>query len=241
MLVNLFHSANHTIGITTIRRIDNSIANNILEKYIENGCVYIPDNIERGTFVHYSCDNIDVLESTLDGRNTFHSTQMVAWQRKTQEERVVTQEERLAYKQDRNVSKETMKTFHELDKAILPQGKRPQPNLGMDNTDAEGWFRNYDSEHIEAHIKDIGWLTARQFEPNQQTAPTWRAYNESSSSVNPPMTKIGMLPILQAPADEYDTIATVINRFRSISRHFGQTHTVITADQPLYARGNELV
>ena len=45
MLVNLFHSANHTVGINTIRRIDNSIG-------------------------RFSCDNTDVLESTLDGRNT---------------------------------------------------------------------------------------------------------------------------------------------------------------------------
>ena len=50
-----------------------------------------------------------------------------------------------------------------------------------------------------------------------------------------------MLPILQAPADNYDTMATVINRFVSTSRHFGQKYTVITADQPLYSRGKELV
>ena len=126
MLVNLFHSAYHTVGITTIRRIDNSITNNILERYLENGCVYIPDNIDRGIFAHFSCDNKDVLESTLDIRNTFHSTQM---------------------------------------------------------------------------------------EPNNQSVPAWRAYNESSSPVNPPMTNIGILPILQAPADEYDTITTVMNKF----------------------------
>ena len=86
MLVNIFHSANYTIKINAICRIDNSIAKNILERYEVNECVYLPDNIERGTFVYYSCDNIDVLESTLDGRNTFHSTQMVVWQRKSSEE-----------------------------------------------------------------------------------------------------------------------------------------------------------
>ena len=205
-LVNLFHSANHTVGITTIHMIDNSIANNILERYIENGCVYIPYNIERGTFVHYSCDNIDVLESTLDGRNTFHSTQMVAWQRETREERVIVEEENPSYKLDKTVPKETLQTFHELDKAILPKGKRSQPKLEMSQTDADSWFKDNDSERTEAHIKDIGWLTARQFKPNQQTVPTWRAYNESSSTVN----------------DEYDTIVTVINRFRSISEYLGQ-------------------
>ena len=55
------------------------------------------------------------------------------------------------------------------------------------------------------------------------------------------MTNIGILPILQAPVDEYDTITTVMNKFVSISNHIGQTHTVITADQPLYAKGMELI
>ncbi len=31
--------------------------------------------------IHYTCDNIDILDGTLDGKNTFHATQMAAWQR----------------------------------------------------------------------------------------------------------------------------------------------------------------
>ena len=29
----------------------------------------------------FTTDNIDINDSTLDGKNTFHATQMVAWQR----------------------------------------------------------------------------------------------------------------------------------------------------------------
>ncbi|XP_071479491.1 uncharacterized protein [Diadema antillarum] len=61
-----------------------------------------------------------------------------------------------------------------------------------------------------------------------------------TSVVDPPMTTAGMLPILQAPADDNDTLTTVINRFIAISTHLGQEHTIITADQPLYSRGKEL-
>ena len=49
-----------------------------------------------------------------------------------------------------------------------------------------------------------------------------------------------MLPILQAPADDYNSMATVINRFVSISQHFDQKYIVITADQPLYSRETSL-
>ena len=128
-----------------------------------------------------------------------------------------------------------------MNKAELPHGKRPEPPKIQENLDVTSWFKENDEERTWAAVRDIGWVVARQIEPNNQSVPAWRAYNECSSPVNPPMINIGMLPILQAPADEYDTITTIINRFVSISYHIGQTHTVITADQPLYAKGMELV
>ena len=78
-LVRLFHAANHTIGIDIIRRFDNAITNNVLDKYVANGYVYIPDNIDAERLIQFSSDNIDLLEATLDGKNTFHCTQMMAW------------------------------------------------------------------------------------------------------------------------------------------------------------------
>ena len=80
-LLDLFHAANHTIGIDTVRRIDTTIAHNILERFVENNSVYIPDNIVKDRMITLTCDNIDVLEATLDGKNTFHCTQMMIWQR----------------------------------------------------------------------------------------------------------------------------------------------------------------
>ena len=50
-----------------------------------------------------------------------------------------------------------------------------------------------------------------------------------------------MLPILQAPADDYDTVTTVINKFQALTRSLGLAFTVITADQPLYSKGKELL
>ena len=92
-LVGLFHAAGHTIGIDTIRRVDTSIATDILNRYEENDNVYIPYEIAPytpGRVVLASCDNIDVLEETIDGKNTFHCTQMMLWQRGPVRERPVT-------------------------------------------------------------------------------------------------------------------------------------------------------
>ena len=46
----------------------------------ENGAVISP-NLTPGKFVHFSADNIDINDSSMDGKNTFHATQMAVWQR----------------------------------------------------------------------------------------------------------------------------------------------------------------
>ena len=71
-LINLFHAANHCIPIQTVRKFDNAIANRILDKYIRDGYIYVPPNVVQNVFTHFSCDNIDVLEATIDGKT--HST-----------------------------------------------------------------------------------------------------------------------------------------------------------------------
>ena len=49
-----------------------------------------------------------------------------------------------------------------------------------------------------------------------------------------------MMPILQAPADDKDTLVTVLNRFKDITTNLGQDYTVIEMDQPLYSKAKEL-
>ncbi|WAR24223.1 P52K-like protein [Mya arenaria] len=122
----------------------------------------------------------------------------------------------------------------------MPHGSRPQPVQTADEINTDRWFTEIDVKCEQARIEDTVWLLTRQTDTEEQKVPAWRAFNESTSQASPPMTTIGMLPILQAPADDFDTLTTVIDRFIAISNHVGQTHTVITGDQPLYAKGIEL-
>ena len=83
-MVNIFHAAGHTVGIDTLCRIDSSIANDILRRYEQNGYIYIPTGISPytpGRIIFSSFDNMDVLEETIDWKNTFHAPRCVLWQR----------------------------------------------------------------------------------------------------------------------------------------------------------------
>ena len=41
----------------------------------------LPPTLKAGQFTHFTADNIDILDSSLDGKDTFHATQVAAWQR----------------------------------------------------------------------------------------------------------------------------------------------------------------
>ena len=241
ILVDLFHSAGHSVGIETIRRIDTSIATDLLDKCDDLGGIFIPDTIapySEGKIILSSCDNIDVLEETLDGKNTFHSTQMMLWQRgppckNDNETKVIGRQN--ALKQD------TIDKLHKLDKAVPLVAGRPKPFFdGQTQIDVDSWFEE-SSEHDKAHSLNLLWLLCRMHNVENQHVPSWSAFNETRSTVDPPITVPGMLPILQAKADDNDTMTTVMNKFKAISNHLGQEHTILVTDQPLYSRGKELI
>lgn len=63
-----------------------------------------------------------------------------------------------------------------------------------------------------------------------QYVPSWSRFNAFISQVDPPITTVGMFPILQAPADDNDSVTTVLNRFISINEKLGQKYTILIAD-----------
>jgi hypothetical protein len=80
-LVSLFHSAGHTLNYHDVLKIDTGMAEKSLESLDVNTGCFVPHNLKDKVFTHFTADNIDINDSTLDGKNTFHATQMAAWQR----------------------------------------------------------------------------------------------------------------------------------------------------------------
>jgi len=59
-------------------------------------------------------------------------------------------------------------------------------------------------------------------------------------NATPEETMIGCLPIINAPAHDYDTLWTVIERSRRMTRQLGQKYSVITFDEQLYCKAKML-
>jgi len=80
-LVKLFNKAGHILSYDQILKVDTSLVASVLKSLDpETSSIMLP-NLLPGKFVHFSADNIDILEKTMDGKNTFHATQIAAWQR----------------------------------------------------------------------------------------------------------------------------------------------------------------
>ena len=80
-LVNLFHRAGHCLSYKQTLQLDTALANKYLVSIDDTTSAVMPYNFIPDNFFHFFSYNIDILDESLDGKNTFHATQMTAYQR----------------------------------------------------------------------------------------------------------------------------------------------------------------
>lgn len=80
----LFNKAAHILSYDQILQVDTSLAEIVLKSLDQETGSVMPPNLLPGRFVHFSADNTDILDETIDGKNTFHTTQIAAWQREAE-------------------------------------------------------------------------------------------------------------------------------------------------------------
>ena len=78
-LVQLFHNAGHIISYASVLQVDTALAENTVKSMSINTGAVIPPNLVNNRFVYFNCDNIDISDSSLDGKDTFNATQVTPW------------------------------------------------------------------------------------------------------------------------------------------------------------------
>ena len=232
-LVNLFHRAGHCLSYKQLLQIDTALAKNTLELMDPTTGAVIPKNFVPNKFIHFTADNIDILDESLDGKNTFHATQMAAYQRGDNRNQDALAE----------IEKPTAEILKvpEILQDIVPmrmiEGKA-KPVFQKPVT--INCFRNDHNKsepQRKAEVLDQAFFVYRQ---ELLQKPGWTSFNQKQSTTEPNETSIGHMPIILALAHEFDTLNTVVKRCMFVSEHFGQTYTVITVDQALYCKLMEL-
>ena len=67
-LVQLLHVAGHIVGYEDILRVDTSLAQESLTTMDPGTGFFTPPNLVVGQFTHYTADNLDINDGTLDGK-----------------------------------------------------------------------------------------------------------------------------------------------------------------------------
>jgi uncharacterized protein YdcH (DUF465 family) len=232
-LVDLFHKAGHIVGYRNILQIDTALAEATLKSLNPHNGAIVPENLQPNIFVHFSTDNTDIMDASLDGKNTFHATQVTAWQRGPPSETDTLESIQLSQK--KLVVPEVMINN------IPPERVINHPTPVFHNNIKMEWYTK-DKDSTDPHIrsaqaKDTVFLMRRCAEDPRAG---WSQFNQDASSSESPQTTIGFLPIILSPAHEYDTLNTVVIRCKHIAESLGQKYVVITVDEALYCKLMEL-
>ena len=122
--------------------------------------------------------------------------------------------------------------MYELERAPAKSGSRPRPVIygAVD----------LDTVNNVTHALNMAWLISRVHSRCKQRIPSWSASNEACSIIYKPITTIGMMPILQAPANHNDTVTKLLNRSQRAATHLKQKHVILVGDPSPNIRTKEL-
>ena len=163
-LVNLLHRAGHIINYKEILHVDIALAENTLENMNRDNGAVVPPNLIEGRFIHFTADNIDKNDSTLDGKNTFHAIQVAAWQRGHAENNLLS---------DIQPSTSITLKIPEIMESIIPAGIVEGSTKPKIDGIEEAWFTQSDntllacSSALEVESRDMAFIIIHHFLPEK--------------------------------------------------------------------------
>lgn len=140
----------------------------------DDGAV-VPQNLVKGRFVHFSTDNVDINEYTLDGKGTLHATQVAAWQCDAPEGDVLI---------GIDISKPGTFQIPEAMTDIIPAPNRGMTEHPFRGVIAADCFTQSPAEcpsAQNAHATDMAFILSRS---SHKPMPPWTLYNQKASTVN---------------------------------------------------------
>ena len=174
-LVNMFNHAGHGMSYPEVIKLDNALDKKTVDTMDESGAV-IPPNLVKGRFLHFLTDNVDINEYTLDGKGTFHATQVAAWQRGPADSDLLS-----------GIDFSNARTLHIPDAMtdIIPAPNRGVTDRPFSGVIADECFTESPDQcpvARNAHSTDMAFIISRSC---HNPMPSWTLYNQKASTVNP--------------------------------------------------------
>lgn len=263
-LINMLHGFEMSVDYNTILRIETQIESSVLKCIAQNDGVFVPADVVKGRHVFFAIDNVDFDEDTPDGKRTLHGAAMAIYQRSDPEDKMPDL--------SLNVNQpDKSRSISELPESITSLLECPAPPPNPSGPVFPRFHQSVQNQlPIQVRMQDFAWLLGRSLSRNstintqmqvtetetkimsiqgsesQHTKSTdvpsvWSGYNSMISDVLP-LTRVGIPPLIAAPAHEWQTLLTVLMQVENIkTKVVGPTKkTVISLDMALYQPAKKL-
>ena len=168
----------------------------------------MPPYLLPGIFVDFAADNVDILGEKLDGKNTFYATQIAAWQ-KGAESNLTLENLKPSTKHSLSVPESKDTVAVKRSSPVFPGAVRKE------------WFDAVKMTKILSVLpKQLIWHSTC-YDIKSSDKKWVDRFNQTLSQNEQIVTIPGYLPILQAPAYEFETLNTVVKRCMEIPAMVG--------------------
>lgn len=239
-LVEAIWRAGHCVSYDQLRQIDTTLGEVTLQALDTATGAVVPPNFSRATspeksthaLLHITVDNIDLLTDTLDGKNTFHAAQMVAFQRGA----LSTDDILKSVQPRKNKSLHVPQAVNNLTPANTFSRKNPPVFSESVSID---WCSASQNNNVEKNLNlESAFILQRQSESTGVSG--WTEFHKKAANKTHEIAAVGYMPLILNPAHHFDTLNTVLLRSLAVADRMHQKYVILTADQDLYYRLVEL-
>lgn len=250
-LVTLFNRAGHCLTYRQLLQVYTSLAEVTLDTLDYSTGAVIPSNLIPypskdpqenpeiellpivPPFLHITADNIDKITDTLDGKKSFHGTQMVVFQRGAKS----TDQVLNTLKMKQKVSLQVPEIMNEI---FEPEAQPREEPVLTDAANLDWYAFEPKSDSVKvAESKDLAFIISRENMADDQRIG-WTEHNKLISTNHSGITASAFMPLILNPAHEYGTLNTVLIRGITLADRLNYEYIVVTVDQALYCKLLEL-
>ena len=239
-----------TISYDEVLRYHSDMASYTTET--SQGRVPLPSTFSPAEFTIGAFDNFDHEEATLSGIGGSHDTVLILMQDKPQGMSANLGKPNMS---ETGVTHRERQFMEELGCQVLKSYTKhtKKPNLSPQYDVAKDMFKMGECESKSIRAKDHAWVVSRldlsdlnegrciNEADEDQTMPSWSAFNSLVTDESVAQKIIGFLPVLPYPVTEYATVYTSLKNFQDILSQLQQSHLPVACDEGVYHIAREII
>ena len=226
-LLRILHGLGHTTSTSTVYKHDTGLA----LASSKGQEIIIPRNINPGVFATLAWDNNDFNEETVSGKGTTHVANGIILQNG---------DVRLGDKV--TVSKKN-RTVKAPETNIIPYTSREKGTISLRSHSSDISLEEQSYRHEQDVPRNSYFVhtLARKYASDQGgNLPGWTGFNTQVYKDVPKVSKIGYLPVIDAPVTDIATVNTILRHSVSICTRLQLPEIVLVFDEALYAKAQQI-